>query len=90
MLYAPTNNAEYEEKEDFYSSVQAEVEKMSRHHLLLIMVGLNAKVGSENARHERSMGHDNGERLIDLCGLDNLVIRGTLFPHKEIHKLTWI
>ena len=32
----------------------------------------------------------NGERLVDICGLNDLVIKGTIFEHKEIHKLTWI
>lgn len=32
----------------------------------------------------------NGERLADMCGLNNLVIGETLFPHKDIHKKTWI
>ena len=29
------------------------------------------------------------ERLIELCTTYNLVIGGTLFPHRDIHKLTW-
>jgi hypothetical protein len=32
---------------------------------------------------------DNGERLISLCEENDLVIGGSLFPHKTIHKLTW-
>ena len=32
---------------------------------------------------------DNGERLVGICEENNLIIGGTLFQHKNIHKLTW-
>jgi len=32
----------------------------------------------------------NGDRLVDFCGVINLVIKDTLFAHKEVHKLTYI
>ncbi|KAL3842166.1 hypothetical protein ACJMK2_020209 [Sinanodonta woodiana] len=32
---------------------------------------------------------DNWERLINFCQENYLVIGGTLFEHKDIHKLTW-
>lgn len=32
---------------------------------------------------------DNGERLVELCATYDLLIGGTLFPHRDIHKLTW-
>nr|XP_022310956.1 uncharacterized protein LOC111116262 [Crassostrea virginica] len=31
----------------------------------------------------------NGQRLVDICSLNNLVKGGTLFPHLLTHKLTW-
>ena len=33
--------------------------------------------------------NSNGERLIDFCKVNNLVITGTIFPHKDSHKNTW-
>lgn len=27
---------------------------------------------------------DNGERLVDICAMNNLVIGGTLFTHRDV------
>ena len=32
--------------------------------------------------------NDNGDRLADFCLNNSCIIRGTIFPHKDIHKLT--
>jgi len=34
--------------------------------------------------------NENGERFADLCALNSLVIGGSIFPHKRIHKSTWV
>ena len=34
--------------------------------------------------------NENGERFAEFCALHNLVIGGTLFKHKDIHKVTWV
>ncbi|XP_065370932.1 uncharacterized protein LOC135963085 [Calliphora vicina] len=33
---------------------------------------------------------ENGELFLEICMNNNLVIGGTLFPHKKVHKVTWI
>ena len=57
---------------------------------------LNAKVGADNCGKETILGkhgcgtrNEHRELLCDICGMNNLVIGGTIFEHKDIHKLTW-
>ena len=96
QCYAPTNEVEDEVKDDWYEQLQYEVSRVPQHDMLLITGDINAKVGSDNSNCEAAMGkhgcgsiNDNGERLVDFCLNNNCIIGGTIFPHKNIHKLTW-
>lgn len=49
----------------------------------------DAKIGTDNTGYEGTMGthglgqmNENGERFADLCALNQLVIGGSIFPHK--------
>ena len=44
-------------------------------------------MGRHGARAEMN---DNGERCTDFCQVNELLIGGMLFPHKECHKQTWM
>ena len=62
----------------------------------MVIGDLNARVGEDNTGKERAMGtqdfgcaNNNGGRLSDLCVESRLVIGGTLFMHRDIHKTTW-
>lgn len=88
---------EDEIKQEFYEALQAELQKDPKQNLTILMGNFNAKVGSENAGYERVMGrhgcgsmNENREYFTEFCGNNNLVIRGTLFQHQEIYKLTWV
>ncbi|XP_073695611.1 uncharacterized protein [Garra rufa] len=52
---------------------------------------------SNNTGYEQVMGihglgvmNANGERFTELCAVNKLVIGGSIFPHKRIHKSTWV
>ena len=34
--------------------------------------------------------HDNGERFVNACAINNIVIGGSVFTHIRIHKATWV
>jgi hypothetical protein len=60
-----------------------------------MMGDFNAKRGDDNlgvkhvmSRYGLSNRNENGERLIDLCVNYEIIIGGSLFPHKDIHKAT--
>ena len=93
QVYAPTNEAIEEDKDNFYDQLQLILESVHKHDMLIVMGDLNAKVGKDNEGCENIMGkhdigvrNDHGERLVDFCGLNNLVVTGTVFPHRRIHK----
>ena len=97
LAYAPTEDKDEDVKDDFYDQLDkiyrdSHIEK----NVTMLLGDLNAKVGQDNDNTERIMGkhglgtmNDNGERLISFCMEHDLVIGGTLFPHKKIHKATW-
>ena len=41
------------------------------------------------ANHGCGVMNDNGERRVDYCLNNYYVIGGTIFAHRDIHKLTW-
>ncbi|XP_068701956.1 craniofacial development protein 2-like [Montipora capricornis] len=96
QMYAPTNDANDESKEEFYDQLQQEVETTPRNDVLIVMGGLNAKIGEDNKGWEKVMGqhglgrmNENGERLATFCGNNDLVAGGNLFKHRDIYKITW-
>ena len=62
----------------------------------MVMGDLNATTGNENAGLQRAMGKHgcgktikNWQSLVDSCLDFDLVIVGTLFQYKDIHKVIW-
>ena len=73
------------------------LEQRTKRDILIVMGDFNAKIGSDNFGREYVMGseglgqiNENGELFADFCSFNNIVIGGSLFRHKRIHKATWI
>lgn len=98
QVYAPTEKASPEDKEEFYGKLAYTLRNDVTKSDIVVLIGdLNAKVGDSNDGWERAMGkfglgtmNENGELFAEFCTEHDLVIGGTLFPHKDIHKVTWV
>ena len=96
VCYAPTEDAEEADKDAFYVKLHAVTDEALTHDLVLVLGDLNSRPGNNNIGWDRVMGkhgigtiNDNGERLCHFCEENNMVIGGTLFQHRDIHKTTW-
>ena len=89
QAYAPNNNAEEAEVEWFYEDLQDLLEPKPKTDVLFIIRDWNATVGSQETpgvtgKFDLGVRNEAGQRLIEFCQENALVIANTLFQqHKR-------
>ena len=94
QVYAPTSSAEEAEVEQFYEDLQDLLELTPKKDVLYIIGDWNAKVGSQETpgvTGKFGLGEWNeaGQRLIEFCQENALVIANTLFQQHKRTLYTW-
>ena len=95
QVYAPTSNAEEAEVEPFYEDLQDLLELTPKKDVLFIIGDWNAKVGSQETpgvtgKFGLGTWNEAGQRLIEFCQENALVIANTLFQQHNRRLYTWI
>ena len=91
QVYAPTSNAEEAEVEQFYEDLQDLLELTHKKDVLFIIGDWNAKVATPETpevmgKFGLGIQNEAGQRLIEFCQENALVIANTLFQqHKTLH-----
>ena len=89
QVYAPNSNTEESEVEWFYEDLQDLLELTPKKDVLFIIGDWNAKVGSQETpgvtgKFGLEVPNEAGQRLIEFCQENALVIANTLFQqHKR-------
>ena len=84
QVYAPTSTAEEAEVERFYEDLQDLLELTPKKDVLFIIEDWNANVGNQEipritGKFGLGVQNEAGQRLIEFCQKNTLVIESTLF-----------
>ena len=94
QAYAPTSNAEENEVEWFYEDLQDLLELIPKNDVLFIIGDWNAKVQSQETpgvtgKFGLGIQNEAGQRLIEFCQENALVIANTFFQQHKRRLYTW-
>ena len=94
QAYAPNSNAEEAEIEWFYEDLQDLLALTPKKDVLFIIGDWNAKVGSQEipgvtGKFGLGVWNEAGQRLIEFCQENALVIANTLFQQHKRRLYTW-
>ena len=93
-VYAPVSNAEEAEVERFYEDLQNLLELTPKKDVFFVIGDWNAKVGSQETpgvtgKFGLGMRNEAGQRLIEFCQENALVIANTLFQKHKRRLYIW-
>jgi ribosomal protein S17 len=94
--HAPTEEKGDYSNGGFYEELEGFFYHFPKYHMKILLGDFNAKVGREDT-FKLTMGNeslhqdsnDNGVRVVNFATSKNLVVKSTMFPHRNIHKYTW-
>ena len=95
-VYAPSEEKSDESKQSFYEELEQVFDHFPKYHMKMLLGEFNVKVGREKifkptigqeSLHQDS--NDNGVRLVNFATSKHLVVKSTMFPHRNIFKYTW-
>ena len=94
QVYAPTSNAEEADVKQFYGNLQDLLELTPKKDVLFIIGDWNAKVGSQETpgvtvKFGLGIRNKAGQRLIEFCQENTLVIAYTFFQQHKRRLYTW-
>ena len=94
QVYAPTGNTEEAEVERFYEDLQDLLELTPKKDVLFIIGDWNAKLGSQETpgvtgKFGLGIWNEAGQRLIEFCQENALIITNTLFQQHKRRLYIW-
>jgi endonuclease/exonuclease/phosphatase family metal-dependent hydrolase len=95
-VHAPTEDKIDDIKDSLNEEQEQVFDKFPKYHMKILLGDFNAKVDRKDIfkptiRNEslHAASNDNGVRVVNFATSKNLTLKSTMFPHPNIHKVTW-
>jgi hypothetical protein len=94
-VHAPTEDDD-DIKDSFYEELEQVYDQFPRNRMKILLGNFNSNVGREDifkpitgneSPHEAS--NANGVRVENFATSKNLIVKSTIFSHRDIHKHNW-
>ncbi|XP_045471756.1 uncharacterized protein LOC123678663 [Harmonia axyridis] len=92
VAYGPNEDAKVEDKNKFWEELNMVTEECRGK--IVVCGDFNSRVGIGGGRdgivgkYGETKKTNNGERLIEYCRMNNMIVSNTFFEHKDVHRYT--
>jgi hypothetical protein len=94
--HAPTEEKRDNSNDSFYGELEQVFDHFPKYHMKILLGDFNAKLGREDTfkptignESLHKVSNDNGVRAVNFATSKDLVVKCTMFPHRNIHKYSW-
>jgi exonuclease III len=96
-IHAPKVDKTDDVKDSFYEELECIFDKFPKYDIKLLLGDFNAKVARKDIFKPTTgneglhkISNDNRVRLVNFATYKNFRVKSTMFPHRGIHKYTWM
>jgi hypothetical protein len=86
----PTENKDDYMKYSFYAEPEHIFDPLPRYHMKILLGDFKSKIQVIGYDSLHEAGNNNWVRVVNFAISTNLIVKGKIFPHCDIHKRTWI
>jgi hypothetical protein len=95
-VHAPAEDEIDHMTDRFYEELRRVFDKFPKYHMKILLEDFNSKLGREDifkptigneSLHE--INNDSGVRVVNFATSKNLIVKSTMFPHRNINQFIW-
>jgi hypothetical protein len=96
-VHAPCEDKSDDIKDSIYEELGCVFDQFPRYNMNILFDDFKVKVGRKDIfkltiynECPHKISNNNGVRVVNFATSRNLVVKSTMFPHRDIHKYIWM